>query len=117
MKEREYLEALCWAVRGFLKAHQTDNLCERLESADGAAWLERELDAHVRRVLAAGRPEDIVKWARFRALEPAVWREAGEWPEVLFRAAYTMVLEDLKMLLTKALSGELPAAALGESGS
>lgn len=94
-----------------------DELRRRVRSAEDMVLLEEELHPIVKEVLAsAGHLEDILKYARFRTPDPAVWRDASDWSEVVFRAAYLMVLEDVKDMVHKALTGRLPGALVRDTG-
>lgn len=113
MEEKEYLEAVVRAAGGFLKQHPVASLSQQVSDPADLTVVEKELHPFVQEVIAsAGQIEDILKYTRFRLPDPSVWRDASDWSEVVFRAAYLMVLEDVKEILFKALTGKLPSGAL-----
>ena len=113
VEEKEYLEAVIRAAGGFLEQHPVTALEREITKPEDLCFFEEELHPFVQEVVAsAGRLEDILKYARFREPEPSVWRDASGWPEVVFRAAYLMVLEDIKGIIFKAVTGGLPSGAL-----
>ncbi|MBN1808862.1 MAG: hypothetical protein JW909_07310 [Planctomycetes bacterium] len=64
---------------------------------DDAGRAEELLHPYVTGVLArAEHLEDILKASGREDPDPSVWRDAVNWSEVVFRAAYLMVLEDMK---------------------
>jgi hypothetical protein len=116
VEEKEYLGRLCEGVGRVLRRHEIRKLRQRIRSLEDTNLLEEELHPIVKEVLAsAGHLEDILKYARCRHPDPAVWRDASDWSEAVFRAAYLMVLEDMRDLLFKAVIGRLPAGALAAS--
>ena len=113
MEEREYLEAVIRAAGGFLEQHPAASLRREMTDPGDLASIEEELHPFVQEVIAStGQLEDILKYARFREPEPSVWHDASDWSEVVFRAAYLMVLEDIKGIIFKAVTGGLPSGAL-----
>lgn len=94
LDKKTYLELVLNGAAQFAAQFGVENV--RRAAADPGS-LDAALHPFVTGILArADHLEDVLKVSGRTDPDPKVWRDAVNWSEVLFRAAYLMVLEDLK---------------------
>ncbi|HHN46982.1 MAG TPA: hypothetical protein ENN09_06025 [Planctomycetes bacterium] len=104
LDRRIYLELIMNASAQFLSETGLDEASGELES--DTASLDKFLHPYVTGVLSRAESlEDVVKASGRDDPDPAIWRDAEKWSEVLFRAAYQMVMKDIKEQAARMCSG------------
>lgn len=106
MERKQWLTMLYREANLFIEQH--DEPANTL-SAEDLEDLEPELDAQLSEILrTCDHLEDLIKHSVLRVPPQELWQAEEEWQGVLINVATACLRNDVKGVICKILSGELP---------
>jgi hypothetical protein len=109
MDRKQWLTMIYREANLFIEHHDEPNAGLKAEDLEE---LESELDAQLTEVLrTCDNLEDLIKHSVLRAPPQELWQAEEEWQSVLINVATACLRNDVKGVICKILSGELPRVA------
>ena len=109
MDRKQWLTVIYREANLFIEHHDEPGSALQPEDLEP---LEPELEAQLMEVLrTCDHLEDLIKHSVLRAPPLELWQNEEEWPSVLVNIAAACLRNDVKGVICKILSGELPRVA------